>query len=220
MSSFQYTGAIAPLIPGDAEMQNTQVDSDLKVEGDMFVYGNESFYGTTMVLYATTPATNATTAGLVVMGGLGVAGNEIVGSSISATNSTTAAFVVWGGIGAKGLYSSTDVNVSTNLVTTNTVSGGLLVASAGGVKVTTAGQGVQVAEGSNAKQGITTALGPTSLSVANTSVTSNSRIFLTGRGTTPGGYTVTDITPGVGFSIQSTVAGDVNQVFYEIFEGA
>ena len=56
---------------------------------------------------------------------------------------------------------------------------GNLAVKAGSLDVTTAGQGLKVAEGSNAKQGTATLNGTTAVVVSNTSVTSNSRIFLT-----------------------------------------
>jgi len=45
--------------------------------------------------------------------------------------------------------------------------------------IASAGQGLKVAEGSNAKQGTAVLNGTTAVVVGNTSVTANSRIFLT-----------------------------------------
>lgn len=85
--------------------------------------------------------------------------------------------------------------------------------------VSTAGNGLQVAEGSNAKQG-TAVLVAGTVTVANTSVTANSRILLTTQ--TPGGtagfLVVSARTAGTSFTILSSNAADTSTVAYEIFE--
>ena len=90
-----------------------------------------------------------------------------------------------------------------------------------GLDVVQAGQGLAVAEGSNAKQGTATLNGTTAVVVSNTSVTANSRIMLTiqvpGGGTTGSPY-VSARTAGTSFSVKSTGAGDTSTVAYEIFE--
>ncbi len=98
---------------------------------------------------------------------------------------------------------------------------GILSVSAGSFSVTTAGQGLRVKEGSNAKQGVAT-LAAGTVTVANTSVTASSRIFV---GTaTPGGTVgapfVSSVTPGTGFTIKSTSSTDTSVVAYQIFEPA
>jgi hypothetical protein len=83
-----------------------------------------------------------------------------------------------------------------------------------------AGTGLKVAEGSNAKQGTAVLNGTTAVVVSNTSVTANSRIFLTIN--TPGGTVaspyVSAVSAGVSFSIKSTGASDTSTVAYEIIE--
>lgn len=56
--------------------------------------------------------------------------------------------------------------------------------------------------------------------VANTSVTANSRIFLTGQadGGTPGSLRVSARTPGTSFTITSSSGTDTSTVAYQIFE--
>lgn len=98
---------------------------------------------------------------------------------------------------------------------------GILSVTAGSFSVTTAGQGLRVKEGSNAKQG-TAALAAGTVTVANTSVTAGSRIFV---GTaTPGGTVgapfVSSVTAGTGFTIKSTSSTDTSVVAYQIFEPA
>lgn len=85
--------------------------------------------------------------------------------------------------------------------------------------VITAGAGLGVAEGSNAKQGTATLVAGT-VTVPNTSVTATSRIFLTIQ--SPGGAVgspyVSARTAGTSFTITSTSATDTSVVAYEIFE--
>ena len=89
----------------------------------------------------------------------------------------------------------------------------------GALDVHAAGSGVQVAEGSNAKQGTATLVAGT-VTVPNASVTANSRIFLTTQ--TPGGtagfLVVSARTPGTSFTILSSNALDTSIVAFEIFE--
>jgi parallel beta-helix repeat protein len=90
-----------------------------------------------------------------------------------------------------------------------------------GVDVKVAGAGLAVTEGSNCKQGTVTLNGTTNVVVANTSVTANSRIFLTIQskgGVTPGVPYVAARTAGTSFSVVSTVASDNSVLAYEIFE--
>jgi hypothetical protein len=96
---------------------------------------------------------------------------------------------------------------------------GAFTVSTGNVDVSTAGDGLRVAEGSNAKQG-TAVLSAGSAVVANTSVTASSRIFLTTNtpGGTPGWLQVSARTPGTSFTITSSSSTDTSTVAYEIFE--
>lgn len=95
---------------------------------------------------------------------------------------------------------------------------GTLQAS-GNLDVTSAGSGLKVAEGANAKQGTFTLTGVTSQAVPNTSVTANSRIFLCEQvaGGTPGLIGVASRIPGTSFTV-SCVATDTSTYAYEIFE--
>ncbi len=79
--------------------------------------------------------------------------------------------------------------------------------------------GMQVREGANAKQGLAVLVGGTVV-VANTSVSNDSRIFLTTQvpGGTPGFLRVSTRTPGVSFTILSSSGTDTSTVAYEIFE--
>lgn len=88
--------------------------------------------------------------------------------------------------------------------------------------VKTAGKGLRVAEGSNAKQGLSAAMVAGTVTVANTSITANSRIMLTRQdgGTNPGAVYVSARVVATSFTIVSTNAGDTGQVAYQIFEPA
>jgi Pectate lyase superfamily protein len=90
----------------------------------------------------------------------------------------------------------------------------------GNIDLHNAGTGLKIAEGSNAKQGTLTLNGTTAVVVSNTSVTANSRIFLTiqlGSGTVGSPY-VSARTAGTSFSVKSTAAGDTSTCAYEIIE--
>lgn len=98
---------------------------------------------------------------------------------------------------------------------------GILSVTTGSFSVTTAGQGLAVKEGSNAKQGTAT-LTAGSVVVSNTSVTANSRILLTSQvdGGTPGFLRVSARTAGTSFTITSSSGTDTSTVAYQIFEPA
>lgn len=87
------------------------------------------------------------------------------------------------------------------------------------VDISVAGHGLKVAEGSNAKQGTAT-LAAGTVTVANTSVTASSRIFLTVQsvGGDLGMPYISARTAGTSFTITSTSSTDTSTVAYEIFE--
>lgn len=91
----------------------------------------------------------------------------------------------------------------------------------GNLSLVNEGGGLRVKEGSNCKQGVATLVAG-SVVVSNTSVTANSRIFLTGQsdGGTPGFLRVSARTAGTGFTITSSSGSDTSVVAYEIFEPA
>lgn len=88
------------------------------------------------------------------------------------------------------------------------------------IDIGTAGAGLMVKEGANCKQGVSGAMVAGAVTVANTSVTANSKIICTRApgGTNPGAVYVSAITAGTSFVITSTNAADTGTVFYEIFE--
>lgn len=84
--------------------------------------------------------------------------------------------------------------------------------------ITIAG-GIKQSEGSNKKQGVATLVAGT-VTVSNTSVTANSRIFLTSNvdGGTPGWLRVSAKTVGTSFVITSSSASDTSTVAWLILE--
>jgi hypothetical protein len=101
-----------------------------------------------------------------------------------------------------------------------TVNGIASVASS--VDVFNAGNGLQVAEGSNAKQGTFVLSGAATTTVANTSVTASSRIFLQtqvlGTVTSASTLAVSSRVAGTSFTVTPSQATDTSTVAFEIFE--
>jgi hypothetical protein len=103
------------------------------------------------------------------------------------------------------------------------LSGGVLTGeldiTGGDLVVQTAGFGLEVAEGANAKQG-TAVLVAGTVTVANTSVTANSRILLTSQvdGGTPGFLRVSARVAATSFTITSSNVADTSTAAFEIFE--
>ena len=89
----------------------------------------------------------------------------------------------------------------------------------GTVGTNTAGFGLTIKEGSNAKSG-TAVLAAGTVVVANTSVTTSSRIHLTSNvpGGTPGFLRVSARTAGTSFTITSSSGTDTSTVAYLIVE--
>ncbi|MFD4259950.1 glycosyl hydrolase family 28-related protein [Streptomyces sp. NPDC058534] len=83
-----------------------------------------------------------------------------------------------------------------------------------------AGGGVAIAEGANARMGVST-LASGTVTVANTSVTANTRVavFRQATGGTPGHLSVTNAA-GTSFTISSTSTGDTSSVAWVLFEPA
>jgi hypothetical protein len=91
--------------------------------------------------------------------------------------------------------------------------------SANSLKLGTAGGGLGIAEGSNARMGLSTLTGGTVV-VANTSVTANTRIFLTCQtpGGTPGFLRVSTRTAATSFTILSSSGTDTSAVAWLLVE--
>jgi hypothetical protein len=129
--------------------------------------------------------------------------------------------VVDAGLGGRATYTAN--NFGTRITST----GGATIAEAAAsynfntnLDVTPAGSGFRAGEGSNAKQGISAAMTAGAVTVANTSITANSRIFVVRQdgGTNAGAVYVSARVVGTSFTITSTNAADTGTVAYEIFE--
>lgn len=92
-------------------------------------------------------------------------------------------------------------------------------ASTGNMLISTLGKGLQVKTGTNSKMGVAVLVGGT-VTVANTSVTANSRIYLTPQadGGTPGWPRITAKTVGTSFVITSSSASDTSTIAWHIVE--
>lgn len=175
-----------------------------------------SFYGSTssiltandnysQVIFSGAPVTGAvsgthTWLSQVVFNGIGT----YTAGVAAVTNSTVAYFAAAGVIGTNNysIYSA-----------------GGTVAINGNFVLNTAGNGIQIKAGSNARIGTGTLSGGT-LAVANTSVTANTRVFLTdtsGSTTNVGSLTVVT-SAGVGFTVTSTIAIDTSTFNWLLIE--
>jgi hypothetical protein len=146
-----------------------------------------------------------------------VSPNTAFAGNVTVTGTITSAGVTsTGAITCTSLASSG--NISTSSLGTVSASGGVST-GVGSLDVPQAGAGLKVAEGANAKQGTFTLTGGTTQAVPNTSVTANSRIFLTAQadGGTPGLIGVASRIPGTSFTV-ACVATDTSTYAYEIFE--
>lgn len=149
-------------------------------------------------------------------------GTFTFGGGISAGGGTLS-----GGIATMGRFVPSSSSVPTNGI--NLPAGNTLglstnsvvrvrVESTGQVALQTVGAGLSIAEGSNAKMGLSTLVGGT-VTVSTTAVTTNSRIFMNQR--TAGGtlgvlsYTIVN---GTSFTITSTSAIDTSTVNWMIVE--
>lgn len=92
---------------------------------------------------------------------------------------------------------------------------------AGNISVTEIGSGLRVAEGANAKMGVTTLVAGSSV-VATTAVTANSRILVTSQvdGGTPGFLRVSTRSAGTNFTIASSSGADTSTVAWMLVEPA
>lgn len=122
---------------------------------------------------------------------------------------------------ATGSNQGTFITLETTPLNSTTRAEGIRIDPDGNLLVQQAGKGLRVKEGSNAKQGTATLVAGT-VTVSNTSVTANSRIFLTSQadGGTPGWLRVSARTASTSFTITSSSGTDTSTVAYQIFEPA
>lgn len=114
------------------------------------------------------------------------------------------------------------VDASTDRVGVGTATPGQRFSVVGGnISIATAGNGLMVAEGSNAKMG-TAALTAGAATVSTTAVTANSRIFLTSNtdGGTPGFVRVSARVAGTSFTITSSSGTDTSTIAWMLVDPA
>lgn len=123
------------------------------------------------------------------------------------------------GLRVQGTTAENYVNKLAVGTASETAAAGLLHDVNGQLGITDIGSGISIAEGSDAKMGLATLVAGT-VTVSNTSVTANSRIFLTNNAPSLliGTLAVTNIVPGVSFDITSTELTETSSVAWLIIE--
>ncbi len=119
---------------------------------------------------------------------------------------------------------TTTFTPTANMVVGSTSDGGHKLEVVGGnIAITTAGRGLLIKEGTNAKMGLATLVGGT-VTVNTTAVTASSRVFLTAQslGTVaiPSGYGVSDRVASTSFTILASAPTDTSTVAWMIVEPA
>jgi hypothetical protein len=195
---------------------------------NLFIINNPANLGVANTFTAQQTFTGQVSTGAVITEDITVRPNAARSSSASVFLDNTAG-QIWeffcNSGGGFGVYDDSGgqqpITIGSGGITTqlNLYSGNIYVVNAN-LNVNTAGYGVQIKEGSNAKQGTLTLNGTTAVVVSNTSVTANSRIFLTiqSPGGTVGSPYVSARTAGTSFSVKSTAAGDTSTCAYFITE--
>jgi hypothetical protein len=157
----------------------------------------------------------------------------IYNNVIYVLTSVTAGSATWVALSnSSGSFTSLNVSGATTtntLSVTSTASTGALgvtgdeTVTSGNVIIATAGKGLQIKEGSNARMGTATLVAGT-VTVANTSVTATTRILLTvqslGTVTAPKAIAVTARSAGASFTITSADNTDTSVVAWELIEPA
>lgn len=215
----------------------------LIIRGDgLHLWGSGSATGDTN-LYRDSANVLKTDDALVVAGTLGVTGATTLSSTLGVTGAATlSSTLASGALTVTGAASaSTTVTAGTGITATTgniaassgnvTASGGVtggtgvtattgdITATAGSFVAGTAGQGLEVKTGSNARIGTLTLNGATPVPVSTTAVTADSAIFLTVKtvGGTPAFSWVSDRTPATSFTVTGT-ASDTSVLNWFIVE--
>lgn len=127
------------------------------------------------------------------------------------------------GLGVGTLISAPLVLGTNNVERMRIDSGGDVNVVTGNLSISTAGKGLKVKEGTNARMGVATLVAGT-VTVNTTAVSATSRIFLTGQNTAGvalhGELTVSARVAGTSFTILSVNGGDVRQVAWLIVDPA
>ena len=195
-------GSTSVAIGGNALYNNTQSNSNVAIGGNA-LYNNTQYQNVGIgnnALSSTTSGHNNTAIGYD-------AGNNAL-QKIDAVNSTA--------IGNGAFTTKSNQMVFGNSSVTETVINGLTIHNSN-VSLSVAGNGLVIKEGTNARLGTATLTAGT-VTISNTSVTANSRIFLQGNGNTNAGFLTPVITAGVGFTVTSSSGTDARTFSYFIVE--
>lgn len=141
----------------------------------------------------------------------GVLSGRVTGDTVNRFSATAGGSVAWGPGGA----AAQDITLSRGAANR-------LDLATSDLSIATAGRGLKVAEGTNAKMGLAT-LAAGTVTVSTTAVTANSRIYLTGQGDTAGteGWLrVSARVAGTSFTITSSSGTDTSTVAWMIVEPA
>lgn len=192
--------------------------------GDFTIGGNLTVTGTI------TDSGAGTFASVTVNPGpLTVTGNEVISGNIASQPATSGSTILSSNVAAGDAFDRMRITGAGNItigsgsaardVTLGRTAANTLGLTNTDLDIVTAGRGVKVAEGANAKMG-TSVLVAGSVVVANTSVTANSRIFVTSQvdGGTPGFLRVSTRTAGTSFTITSSNGADTSTVAWIMVE--
>lgn len=142
---------------------------------------------------------------------------SFAGSGSTLTGSLSATLVAPGSIASTTtLTSGTSLSATTSITsgTTITATLGAITATNGNLVLGTAGNKISIATGSNATVGISGSMVAGAVTVSNTSVTDNSKIFAypaaLGTVTAPQAYYISAIVPATSFTIASASASDTS----------
>lgn len=144
----------------------------------------------------------------------------ILSGEITTDTGTNPAVMLDGRLAAGGAVATRPLLVIANNGTTkiSVAAGGSMTLTGGSLILGTAGQGIQIKSGTNARAGTATLVGGT-VTVSNTSVTANTvvRYWLKTAGGTVGSYTYTT-SAGTGFTITSSSGSDTSTLDWELVE--
>lgn len=146
-------------------------------------------------------------------------GVTVVGNPV--TTDSTGQFAVWAAPGVYDLAGPSGSSISHRGLTVAPTTGGDLTI-VGNLTLSTAGDGVLIKEGTNARLGTGTLNGTTEVTIATTAVTATSRIFLTVQtphGTPAGAIYVSSRSAGVSFGVKG-IALDTSDFAWLIIEPA
>lgn len=210
-STFHIVGT--PTFPGSMSIDNFSVAS---ASSSTSTIGLRNSRGTAA---AKTALTTNDVCGRIDFGGYRTSANL----SASVANIRVLAAEAWSNTatGSTMEFRTATIGGTSTALALSIANDGSITANRSDILVNTAGKGLRVKEGSNAKQGTATLVAGTVV-VSNTSVTANSRILLTSQsdGGVPGFLRISARTAATSFTILSSSNLDTSVVAYQIFEPA